>query len=64
MQVLSGGLVGKTMPVVYRRDSAGLVHEVWQLTDAEYEELGGAGNGATGAQRFAELLALIFGTRR
>lgn len=64
MQVLSGGLVGKTMPVVYRRDSAGLVHEVWQLTDAEYQKLGGAGTGATGAQRFAELLALIFGARR
>jgi hypothetical protein len=64
MQVLSGGLVGKTIPVVYRRDSVGLVHEVWQLTDAEYEKLGGAGNGANGAQRFAELLALIFGARR
>jgi hypothetical protein len=64
MLVLSASIVGKPMPVVYRRDAAGLVHEVWQLTDAEYQKLGGAGSGATGAQRFAELLALIFGARR
>jgi hypothetical protein len=64
MLVLSGGMVGKTLPVVYKRDSAGLVHEVWQLTDEEYSKLGGAGSGSDGAQRFAELLALIFGARR
>ena len=35
MLVLSGGIVGKNLPVVYRRDAAGLVHEVWILTDDE-----------------------------
>ena len=64
MLVLSGGIAGKTLPVVYKRDSAGLVHEVWQLTDEEYSKLGGAGSGGDGAQRFAELLTLIFGARR
>ncbi len=64
MMALSGGLVGKTLPVVYKRDSAGLVHEVWMLTPDEYSQLGGSGGGSNGAQRFAELLALIFGLRR
>ena len=64
MVVLSGGLAGKTVPVVYKRDGAGLVHEVWILTDAEYAKLGGAGSGADGYKRFVELLALIFGARR
>jgi hypothetical protein len=64
MLVLSAGITGKTFPVVYRRDSAGLVHEVWQLTEEEYRKLGGAGSGADGARRFVELLNLIFGARR
>lgn len=64
MLVLSGGVVGKTLPVVYRRDAAGLIHEAWILTDAEYAKLGGVGTDAQGAQRFIELLALIFGARR
>jgi hypothetical protein len=64
MLVLSGSVVGKTLPVVYRRDAAGLVHEAWILSDDEYAKLGGASSGANGAQRFLELLALIFGARR
>lgn len=64
MIVLSGGLVGKTLPVVYKRDAAGLVHEAWILTDEEYAKLGGTGSGADGFRRFVELLALIFGARR
>jgi hypothetical protein len=64
MIVLSGGLAGKALPVVYKRDAAGLVHEVWILTDAEYTKLGGTGSGADGYRRFIELLALIFGARR
>ena len=65
MLVLSGGIVGKTLPVVYRRDAAGLVHEVWILTDAEYSKLGGVrGGDAEGHKRFAELLAFIFGARK
>ena len=64
MQVLSGGLVGKTLPIVYRRDAAGLVHEVWVLSADEYSKLGGADGSADGYKRFNELLALIFGARR
>ena len=60
---LSGGLVGQALPVVYRRDAAGLIHEVWVLTPEEDDQLAGA-DGATGFQRFNELLALIFGIRR
>src|SRR3569623_915862 len=36
MLVLSGGIVGKPLPVVYRRDAAGLVHEAWILSADEY----------------------------
>jgi hypothetical protein len=65
MLVLSGGMVGKTLPVVYRRDAAGLVHEVWILTEEEYRKLGGvSGSGADGYKRFNELLMIIFGARR
>ena len=66
MLVLSGGIVGKTLPVVYRRDAAGLGHEGWILTAEEYSKLGGAGgtDSPEGYKRFAELLALIFGARR
>jgi hypothetical protein len=65
MVVLSGGIVGKEYPVVYRRDAAGLVHEAWMLTHEEYGKLGGASGGdADGHKRFAELLAIIFGARR
>jgi hypothetical protein len=66
MIVMSGSLVGKTVPVVYRREVAGMVHEVWILTPEEESKLGGIRNtdSAQGAQRFAELLAAIFGARR
>ena len=65
MLVLTGGIVGKDLPVVYRRDAAGLVHEVWLLTPEEYSKLGGASGGdAEGYKRFNELLMLIFGARR
>lgn len=62
--VLSGSVVGQELPVVYRRDSAGLVHEVWLLTPDEYAKLGGTDGSPEGYKRFAELLALIFGARR
>ncbi len=65
MLVLTGSVVGQTLPVVYRRDSAGLVHEAWILTAEEYSKLGGtSGSGAEGYKRFNELLALIFGARK
>jgi hypothetical protein len=64
MLVLSGGIVGKVLPVVYRRDAAGLVHEAWILTPDEYSKLGGANSGdPEGYKRFNDLLALIFGLR-
>jgi hypothetical protein len=64
MLVLSGGIVGKVLPVVYRRDAAGLVHEAWILTPDEYAKLGGTNSGdPQGYQRFNELLAIIFGAR-
>lgn len=61
--VLSGGLVGQVLPVVYRRDAAGLVHEVWVLTPEEDDKLA-AVDSSSGFKRFNELLALIFGIRR
>jgi hypothetical protein len=65
MLVMSGGIAGKTLPVVYRRDAAGLVHEVWILTEEEYSKLGGTKAGdPEGIRRFNELLMLIFGARR
>jgi hypothetical protein len=64
MLVLSGSLAGRTVPAVYRRDAAGLVHEVWLLTPAEYQRVGGINVGdPDGYKRFNELLALIFGAR-
>ena len=62
MLLLSGSVVGQSLPVVYRRDAAGLVHEVWVLTPEEDEKLSGS-DSLTGYQRFNELLALIFGAR-
>lgn len=62
--LLSGSVVGQDLPVVYRRDAAGLVHEVWVLTPDEYAKLGGTDGSGEGAKRFAELLSLIFGARK
>lgn len=64
MLVMSGAVAGKQLYTVYRRDAAGLVHEVWLLNAEEYAKVGGVNTGdAQGALRFAELLALIFGAR-
>ena len=64
MLVLSGSLAGKTLYTVYRRDAAGLVHEVWLLTAEEYTKVGGVSQGdPNGIKRFIELLNLIWGTR-
>ena len=65
LMLLSGSVVGQSLPVVYRRDAAGLVHEAWVLTDDEYAKVGGADDGsAEGHKRFAELLNLVFGARK
>ncbi|MGV3570930.1 MAG: hypothetical protein ACO1PB_10050 [Ramlibacter sp.] len=64
MLVLSGALAGKTVPTVYKRDSMGLVHEVWLLSPEEYAKVGGARVGdPDGYKRFQELLNLIFAAR-
>ena len=60
---LSGSLVGQVLPVVYRRDAAGLIHDVWILTPEENAKLAAA-DGSSGFQAFNDLLALIFGSRR
>ena len=65
LMLLSGSVVGQALPVVYRRAAMGLVHEVWVLTEDEYGKVGGADEGSPeGHKRFAELLDLIFGSRR
>ena len=61
--VMSGSLSGHTVPVVYRRDAAGLVHEVWMLTEDEYARVAPAANAGDGSA-FARLLDWVFGTRK
>ena len=64
MLVLSGALAGKSLYTVYRRDSMGLVHEVWLLNEEEYAKLGGTSTGnPEGYKRFMELLNLIWAAR-
>ena len=55
--LLSGSAVGQTLPVVYRRDAAGLIHEAWVLTPQEAEKLGGVNTGD--AQGYKRGLALF-----
>jgi hypothetical protein len=63
--VLSASITGQDLPVVYRRDAAGLVHEAWILTPDEYRRLGGVdASSAEGFKRLNELLVLIFGARK
>ena len=64
MLVLSGALAGNSFYTVYRRDSAGLVHEVWILNEEEYARVGGKYAGTPeGLRRFAELLDMIWAAR-
>jgi hypothetical protein len=64
MLTLTGGLAGQSLHTVYRRDSMGLVHEVWLLSPEEYDKIGGKyGSSADGYKRFAELLDLIWAAR-
>ncbi|HSV45365.1 MAG TPA: hypothetical protein VLJ58_06195 [Ramlibacter sp.] len=66
MITLSASIAGKTFPVVYKRDAAGLVHDVWMLSAEEERKLASLGNDTSieGKRRFAELLNQIFTTRR
>ena len=62
--VLTGTLAGKTVYTVYKRDAAGLVHEVWLLNAEEFKKLGGSDlNDPEGYKRFNELLDLIWANR-
>ena len=62
--VLTGSLAGQTVYTVYKRDGAGLVHEVWLLNAEEFKKLGGADLGdPEGINRFNELLDLIWAAR-
>ena len=64
MMVLSGALANQTVYTVYKRDSSGLVHEVWLLDADEYRKLGGTtGGDPDGYKRFQELLNLIWAAR-
>ena len=64
MLVLSGALAGKTLYTVYRRDGAGLVHEVWLLNADEYARLGGKyGTDRSAVSDFQKVLNLIWGAR-
>ena len=63
--VLTGSLAGKSVYTVYKRDSAGLVHEVWLLNEEEFRKLGGNPDLSTpdGYKRFNELLDMIWAAR-
>ena len=64
MLVLTGQLAGKTLYTVYRRDAAGMVHEVWLLNQEEYTKVGGVSTGdPQGYLRFYELLNLVWAAR-
>ncbi len=64
MLVLTGNLAGKTVYTVYKRDAAGLVHEVWLLTAEEYAKVGGINTASPeGLKSFIDLLALIWSAR-
>ncbi len=64
--LLSGNITGQSFPVVYKRDAAGLVHEVWVLKPEEERKLGALGNdnSIAGRQKFATLLNELFSARR
>ena len=62
--VLTGMLANQSVYTVYKRDSVGLVHEVWLLNEEEYRKLGGTDvSSAEGYKRFAELLDLVWAAR-
>jgi len=64
--VLTGMLAGKTIYTVYKRDAAGLVHEVWVLNEEEFKKLGGSIENLgdpDGYKRFNELLDMIWASR-
>lgn len=61
MQVLSASLAGQSVPVVYRKEIGGLVHDVWILTPEEFAKVQGlAPTNPEGAAALHRLLTAIF----
>jgi len=63
LQVLSGSLVGQNLPVVFKKDTLGLVHEAWILTEDEYAEVtkpAPTPGNPEALKQFFDLLALVF----
>jgi hypothetical protein len=61
MQVLSASLAGQSVPVVYRKEIGGLVHDVWILTPEEFARVQGlAPTNPEGAAALHRLLTAIF----
>ncbi len=61
--VLSGTVVGQNLPVVYKKDPLGLVHEAWILTEDEYTEVtkpAPTPANPEALKQFLDLLALVF----
>ncbi len=61
--VLSGSVVGQDLPVVYKKDSLGLVHEAWILTEDEFTEVtkpAPTPANPEALKQFLDLLALVF----
>ena len=64
MLVMSGALAGQNHYTVYRRDAAGLVHEVWLLSSDEYARVGGINVAdPQGLAKFLQILNMIFAAR-
>ena len=64
MLVLTGAVAGQSLYPVYRRDSSGLVHEVWVLNEEEYAKVGGVRTGdPDGYKRLNDLLDAIWASR-
>lgn len=64
MLVLTGAVAGQSLYTVYRRDSSGLVHEVWVLNEEEYAKVGGVRTGdPDGYKRLNDLLDAIWASR-
>lgn len=64
MLVLTGAVAGQSLYTVYRRDSVGLVHDVWVLNEEEYDKVGGVRTGdPDGYKRLNDLLDAIWASR-
>ena len=58
--LLSASVTGRTLPVLYRRDTTGLIHEVWVLSPDEVARL----DSAEGSSFLAKLLDFLLSPLR